>query len=57
MNRDADITKIIDWALDGLLTIKEATERLEAHQVCGGFTGLHFTGYDYRAQQWVERAV
>ena len=57
MNRDADITKIIDWALDGLLTIKEATERLEAHQVRGGFTGLHFTGYDYRAQQWVERAV
>lgn len=57
MNRDAEITRTIDWCLDGLLTVREAIARLEEFQVRGGFNRLSYTGYDYAAQQWVERGV
>ena len=57
MNRDATITKIIDWCLDGLLTQAEAHSQLDVLQVRGGFNGLAYTGYDYKAQQWVERSA
>lgn len=57
MNRDATITKIIDQCLDGLLTMVEAHSKLDALQVRGGFDKLRYVGFDYRAQQWVERMV
>ena len=54
MTRNQQIERIIRNCLDGLETLTEATNHLDAMQVRGGFDGLAYTGYDYRDQRWIE---
>ena len=39
---------------DGLITTADATQRLDAIQIRGGFEPGKFTGYDYANQTWIE---
>lgn len=54
MTRTEQIKRIIQNCFDGLETLPAATVKLDALKVRGGFTGLHYCGYDYRDQKWVD---
>lgn len=63
MTRNEQIERIIRNYFDGLETLTEATARLDALKVRGGFqqhahrSGFRYCGYDYEAQRWVEVAT
>jgi hypothetical protein len=51
------IESVIRLCLDGLETLEVTTQLLDECQVRGGFVGLDYTGFDYRAQRWIEMSA
>ena len=48
------IQAILTMWRDGLIDTAEATMRLDAIQVRGGFEPGEFAGFDYANQKWIE---
>lgn len=54
MTRTEQITTTLRHCRDGLITLADCSAKLDRMQVRGGFDGLHYYGYDYHDQKWIE---